>query len=220
MNWIRRYYQTHCSSGRIIRWHLLLVAVSGLCLAPAVVRGWSFNVKRLDEPVHADGEVSQDRAIPSQAAERLLDFTVTITATTSATNNVQIAFGCDNNPTDGELAAEEMDLIIGWDRGAWFIRPRGLRERYEYIPADGGETLKERTLKLRIGIAQHDTPVEITLEDETGVFSFPGLNLDPLPDWINPIGWDLLRVTVRGRDPRDEDIVVRFGADGTVIIVR
>jgi len=194
--------------------------VSGLCLAPALARGWTLNVKRLDEPVFADGEVSQDKAIPSQAADKLLDFMITITATTSATNNVQIAFGRDDNPTDGELAAEETDLIIGWDRGAWFIRPRGLRERYEYIPSDGGENLKERTLKLYLKIAQHNTPSAITLEDETGVFSFPGLNLDPLPDWFNPTGWDLLRVTVRGDDPRDEGIVVRFGADGTIVIVR
>ncbi|MCK9506417.1 MAG: hypothetical protein M0Q95_19830 [Porticoccaceae bacterium] len=208
------------SMSRFARLGIFFVAVSGLCLAPPMVRGWTLNVKRLGEPVYADGEVSQDKAIPPQAADKLLDFTVTITATTSATNNVQIAFGRDDSPMDGELAAEETDLIIGWDRGAWFIRPRGLRERYEYIPSDGGETLKERTLKLRIGIAQHDTPVELTLEDEAGVFSFSGLNLDPLPDWINPIGWDLLRVTVRGRDPRDEDIVVRFGADGMVIILR
>ena len=75
------------------------------------------------------------------------------------------------------------------------------------IPANAHENLRRFRL-------------ELALTDNEGAFSFEGLPLDPLPLWLTPENWNLLRVTVRGAAIAEEDVKVRFLPDGATIILR
>jgi hypothetical protein len=132
-------------------------------------------------------------------------------------NNVQVAFGRDNRPADGALAAEETDFIIGWECGECFIRPQGLRERYA-LPAAATNGTHTLTASIRVtsqGVCQ--PPV---FEDGSSAFAFPGLALTPFPGWLKPDLWTHLRVTVRGAAAANENVSAKFLPDGARIIIR
>ena len=132
---------------------------------------------------------------------------------------MQIAFGRDAEPLDSALAAEETAFIIGWDGGEWFLRPAGLKERFVHAPVSG-QTPQRRTLHSAIRVDAQGAPTDVEFSDDTGAFSFEGLPLDPLPLWLTPENWNLLRVTVRGAAIAEEDVKVRFLPDGATIILR
>jgi hypothetical protein len=86
----------------------------------------TLDVAQLPTPIFADREVSGDAALPASRLDRLRVFRLEMTFASTPSNNVQVAFGRDNRPADGRLAAEETDFIIGWDCGEWlpFLPPR------------------------------------------------------------------------------------------------
>ncbi|MDD5706663.1 MAG: hypothetical protein PHR35_12130, partial [Kiritimatiellae bacterium] len=120
----------------------------GLCalgmLLPALLPALTLDVPRLPAPTFADREVSADVGASGNPAGDLRVFTLSLSFDAAASNNVQAAFGADAAPLDNALAAEETALIVGWDAGEWFLRPRGLRERYAVAPADA-ETDRKST---------------------------------------------------------------------------
>jgi len=190
-------------------------------LASLVLPAWAItlDVPRLPAPIFVDREASGDSAIPANAHENLRRFRLELAFSATPSNNVQVAFGRDAEPLDGKLAAEETDFIIGWDSGEWFLRPAGLKDRHVYAPADG-LTARSRTLTAIITVSTRGTPKTITFSDDAGAFAFDGLALDPLPSWLAPENWNLLRVTVRGTEVAEEDAKVRFLPDGATIILR
>ena len=190
-----------------------------LLLLPLVAAAATLDVPRLPSPVFADREVSGDATLPTGIQDDLRRFRLELTFDATPSNNVQIAFGRDATPLDGLLAAEETAFIIGWDSGEWFLRPAGLKERFVHAPADG-QTPQRRTLRSAIRVDAQGAPTAVEFSDDTGAFSFEGLPLDPLPSWLAPENWNLLRVTVRGTDVAEEDIRVRFLTDGATIILR
>jgi hypothetical protein len=177
----------------------------------------TLDVAQLPAPVFADKEVSGDAALPASRLDRLRVFRLEMTFASTPSNNVQVAFGRDNRPADGMLAAEETDFIIGWDCGEWFIRPQSLRERFTFTPAvtNGTRTLTASIRVTPAGVFQ--TPV---FEDGGTAFTFTGLALSPFPDWLKPDLWTHLRVTVRGADVPEEDIKAKFAPDGVVVTIR
>ncbi len=179
----------------------------------------TLDVPRLPAPVFADREVSGDAALPASAQDNLRRFRLELSFAASPSNNMQVAFGRDAAPLDGKLAAEETAFIIGWDSGEWFLRPAGLKDRHGYAPADG-LTARSRTLTAIITVSTRGTPKTVTFADDAGAFAFDGLALDPLPSWLAPENWNLLRVTVRGTEVAEEDVKVRFLPDGATIILR
>jgi hypothetical protein len=183
--------------------------------APALM----LDVPRLPAPTFADREVSGDAAIPSNVRDNLRRFRLELAFNASPSNNVQVAFGRDATPLDGHLAAEETAFIIGWDSGGWFLRPAGLKERFVHAPADG-QTPRRRALHATIRINSKGLPTAVEFSDDTGAFAFDGLSLTPLPSWLTPENWNLLRVTVRGAAVAEEDARVRFLPDGATIILR
>ncbi len=193
----------------------LLVALSGGAAASAL----TLDIPRLPAPAFADREVCGDTVLPANAAENLLRFRIDLAFEAGPFNNVQVAFGRDAAPTDGQLAAEETDFIVGWDGGAWFLRPQGLRERHVFAPADG-QTPRRRALNACIAVDARGIPKTVTFGDDAGAFAFAELALDPPPAWLTPGNWDLLRVTVRGAEVAEEDVLVRFQPDGAAILVR
>ena len=191
-----------------------LTVLSLSALSAAAV---TLDVPRLPGPSAADGEVSGDSALPENRLEKLRVFRLEMTFDSTPSNNVQVAFGRDNMPADGKLAAEETDCIIGWDCGEWFLRPQGLRERYAFPPAAAGGT---RTLTAELRVNAQGDPGPAVFRDGASAFAFPGLALTPAPGWLRPDLWDCLRVTARGCDSTNETVSARFLPDGARIILR
>jgi len=175
----------------------------------------TLDVARLPEPSFSDREISEDAALPANRLDLLRVFRLEMTFESTPSNNVQVAFGRDNRPRDGKLAAEETDFIIGWDRGEWFLRPQGLRERYAFSPAAVGGT---RTLTAEIRVNAQGTPLPAVFRDGGAVFTFPGFALSPVPGWLRPGLWDCMRVTVRGGT--NGTVRARFLRDGATVILK
>ena len=178
----------------------------------------TLDVARLQEPVFADREASGDAALPGNRFDSLRVFRLELTFASTPSNNVQVAFGRDNRPADGKLAAEETDFIVGWDCGEWFLRPQGLRERFTYSPA--AVTGGTRMLTASIRVSGQGVPQSVTFKDGAAAFAFEGLALTPFPDWLKPDLWDSLRVTVRGSNPTNDTVKAVFAPDGARVIIR
>ena len=178
----------------------------------------TLDVPCLPTSAFADREAFGDTSIPPSACRDLRSFRIQLSFYATPTNNVQLAFGRDTEPLDGCLAAEETAFIIGWDSGNWFLRPVGLKERLTFVPTDA-QTARRRTLIASIRVNTQGTPTAVVFEDDAGAFTFDGFSLTPPPSWLVPKDWGLLRVTVRGADVAEEDVMVRFLPDGTLVII-
>ena len=193
---------------------LYLIALSASALSAAAV---TVDVPRLPAPAHANWEASADTAIPTNTTDNLRVFRLEMTFGATLSNNVQVAFGRDDLPADGFLETEETALIVGWDRGEWFLRPRGLRERYTFPSAVTNGT---RTLTADIRVSPQGAPRSVTFKDDEGVFTFDGLTLTAADDWLSPGQWTNLRVTARGATETNEIVSAKFMPDGARIIIR
>jgi len=196
---------------------LALTALSVSLAAVLPARAATFDVARLPAPSLADGEVSGDSALPADRPADPGTFRLELTFDATPSNNVQVAFGRDDSPADGALAAEETDLIVGWDCGEWFIRPRGLRERYAF-PASA--TNGAHTLTAAIRVTSRGVCLPPQFRDGAAAFTFGGPALTPFPAWLRPDLWTHLRVTVRGAAAANETVRARFLPDGARIIIR
>lgn len=167
-------------------------------------------------PVHADREVSQDAAVTGCGARtRLVDVELAFTATPS--NNVQIAFGPDLDG-DGRLSFGEARMTVGWDCGRWFIAPGDQARHFTYAPEGASTGSLHRTLRMSMRLNEAGIPLSLPFTDGGAPFTFDGLA--DVPDWVRPREWGALRLTARGRDPRDENALVKMRLDGNVIILR
>ena len=192
---------------------LLLLAT----LAAGVAGAVTLDVTRLPGPSFADREVSGDAALPANRLGLLRTFRLELAFDSTPSNNVQVAFGRDNMPADGALAAEETDFIVGWYCGEWFLRPQGLKERHTFSPAVTNGT---RTLTMEIPVSSQGAPKSVTFKDGAAVFTFSGLALSPVPEWLKPDLWTCLRVTARGYTGTNETVRARFLPDGARIILK
>jgi hypothetical protein len=196
-----------------------LSPILAVILMVLTVSAATYDVPRLPAPSHADREVSGDINLSRAAHDSERRFQLELTFTSSISNNVQVAFGRDTVTADGKLAAEETDVILGWDCGTWFLRPSGLQTNYVHTPADG-QVARSRTLKAAIRSDAQGVPRSVSFEDDLGALVFDGLALNPAPEWLTPMGWTLLRVTVRGADLADENLFARFLPDGATLIIK
>ncbi len=193
----------------------IMFVLSIAALSTAAV---TLDVARLPEPSFADREVSEDAALPANRLDLMRTFRLEMTFDSTPSNNVQVAFGRDNLPADGFLAAEETDCIVGWDCGEWFLRPQGLRDTHVFTPTNTAGT---RTLTMEIPVSPQGAPKSVTFKDGAGVFVFPELALSPFPDWLKPDLWTCLRVTVRGYgSATNASVRARFLQDGARILIR
>ena len=199
----------------------LLNTLLALAWAPslAVAAGTAaLEAPPLPAPAFADMEVSRDIPLgPAFAAQGpgADTFRVTLAFEGTATNSVQFALGRDAAPFDDALSASETAVIAGWDRGGWFLRPRGLTERFGAPDAAGAGP---KTLTLQIRRDGAGKPAAATLTAGGAPLAFPGLS--PVPEWLDPSGWDILRVTSRGTGAPDAAITVKRFPDGVTVIIK
>ena len=138
-------------------------------------------------------------------------FKFSLTCRTSATNNVQFAFGRDADD-DGILSLEESDLVVGWDCGKWFVQGGYDAERIETTVGTGdGQTLAW-TVRLSPRTA---TPVSVTATvDGTPVFGGVDAGM------FYRKNWNMFRLTGRGLADSAESPVVQLLPDSLTILMR
>ncbi len=138
-------------------------------------------------------------------------FDFTLSCHVSSSNNVEVAFGRDDNG-NGILELEEIDRIVGWDCGRWFTR-RGADG--VYVSETVGIAVGMRELCWELQVGPQGSPRSLhALAD--GVPVFVGMPLDSV---FNP-SWNMLRLTGRGLDASLESFTVSVKPYGTTIIMR
>ena len=108
----------------------------------------------------------------------------------SPSNNVQAAFGVDENH-DGVLSIEESEFTMGWDCGSWFVSGYGV-EFAEPAAVQFGRKSFSWSARLDEGGGL----CELIAKDGNAV-AFPSLT-NTIPEWICRRNWDTMRLTARG----------------------
>jgi hypothetical protein len=161
-------------------------AVTAAILAPAAER----LAGGLGAPTHADREVSATFALPppSERNWRL----ALAPAVMTASNRVEAALGFDAD-ADGALDDFEVSAVVGFDRGAWFVRGGGdgPEERWTAAPSPAGGPL---VLDIRLSGAGGAGGA--AFRDGGGPLAFAGL--PSAPAWLNPSAWNAVRLSARG----------------------
>jgi len=124
--------------------------------------------------------------------DRVLDVQLEFTA--SPSNNVQIAFGVDENE-DCVLSLEESECTLSWDCGAWFVTG------FESEVAEGAVSQTGRkTFSWRARLDPSGRLCELTAADgSTPVLTNLSANI---PAWVCRRSWNMVRLTARGEvDP-------------------
>ena len=170
----------------------------------------------------ADNEASVNAVIPEIFDKQSKTFKFSLTLNATLSNNVEIAFGTDQAVSGGQadeiLMHEETGLIVGWDCGRWFLRPKGLREFY--YSSVTNFVAGERTMSGVFRVDPEDNLYSLEFHDGEDSFTFQGLTISNCVDWLKPTEWDLLRVVSRGDDTDAENIKVSFNGDATLIIIQ
>ncbi len=166
----------------------------------------------------ADNEASVNAVIPEIFDRQSKTFKFSITLNATSSNNVEIAFGKNGIINDNKLTHEETDIIVGWDCGRWFLRPKGLREFYYSNVTNFAAG--ERTMSGVFRVDSEDSLYSMYFKDGEESFTFDGVTASNSVDWLKPAEWDLLKVVTRGDDTDAENIKVSFSGDNTLIIIR
>ncbi len=162
---------------------------------------------------YADTEVTTNVVVSGwqRGAEK---FTFSLSCIASPSNNVEAAFGEDVN-TNGVLEPEETDLIVGWNRGSWFIQNGTDGERFMVV-SSSVEDVKTLAWSYRLTAAPTPPRLEVTAD---GVTAFPALG-EESPGWLYRREWNLMRLTGRGLYNSGETFTVGTPLDSTAILFR
>jgi len=183
---------------------------------------------QLPEPVHADTEVWTN--VPcAQLLSDVREFEVVLDFTGTASNCVQVAFGCDENG-DGDLSWNEEGVVIGWRAGDYFIEDvkGGRRFREDgalgerALPAgseSGGQGLPAlpRRLMFRVAAGEDGAKSASVVCDGAAKFA-EALGGDL--QWLYRRDWNMAKVTRRGVDSPGEIVLVESDHGGMKFIVR
>ena len=161
----------------------------------------------------ADTEVMTNVVISSwQRGAAKFSFSLSCLATPS--NNVEVAFGADAN-ANGSLEPDETDLVVGWNRGNWFVQNGGDGERFSMAPTS---TENVKTLAWAYRLTAAPTPVRLSvMVDGTAAFSTLA---EESPEWLHRREWNLMRLTGRGLHDSGETFTVGTPLDPTAILFR
>ena len=172
-----------------------LIFVVAMSLVAAALGAATVAVAPLPTPEFADTEVATNVAFNVGRSDTKT-FEVRIEFSGTVSNNVQIAFGRDRD-SDGDLAPEESDLVLGWRRGRYFVEDVAESRR---VFAESAETADGRFLTMRVATDEAFRPKTVSFRTESGAcFDDVGV-----PDYLFSTNWNLAKVTRRGVDATAE----------------
>ena len=197
-------YNTKQMKAKVIVLLLIVISFAGVAMPTAL---------SLPPVACADTEVVTNIVISSwQRGVAKFAFSLSCLATPS--NNVEAAFGEDVN-ANGVLEPEEADLILGWNRGAWFVQNGTDGERLSLV-STSVEDVKTLVWSYRLSAASTPARLEVTMD---GVAAFSELS-EVSPEWLHRREWNLMRLTGRGLYDSDETFTVGTPLDPTAILFR
>ena len=186
--------------------------VAILAILPAVAFG--VTVESLPPPQFIDTEVSATHRLDQAGIVNFLDFSLVFNGT--ASNNVEVAFGCDANG-DNKLAVHETEVIVGWRCGRYFIENFRSGETLEETNVGTNGVARSLDWHYRVrGNKQHLKT--FTATNEVGA-AFLDLTATK-PGWIYNGDWNLMQMVARGVDVQDEHFEVDVRANGTTVILK
>ena len=147
-------------------------------------------VSPLPSPAYADTEVVTNVAFNVWRSDTKT-FEVRIEFSGTVSNNVQIAFGRDRD-SDGDLAPEESDLVLGWRRGRYFVEDvAGECRRFAEASELADHT---RFLHMTVMNGKNLAPKTASFISESGV-CFADIGAQ---SYLFSTNWNLAKVTRRG----------------------
>lgn len=164
-------------------------------------------------PDRPDTESATNAVLPRATMRRARTLRTVLSLHATPSNNVEIAFGASDR-ADGSLPPGDEELAFGWENGAWFLASP--TNRLRAVHSDLAET---RTLVFDLRVEDDGTPTGLSIRDDAGPVPFPSFS-ERLPAWLFSRDWNVVRLTVRGTDPRDETLAVRLDADGSLLLLR
>ena len=174
-------------------------------------------VARVDAPppVNVNGEAHAAKPVPKMSpTARMVKITLSLGA--SPANGAAVTLG---KTWQGSLPEpDKIAVILGYDRGEWHIRGDRLRKRFTDTavnPSSAGP----RTLVARVRLDPDGAPVNVAFSSDGQSVSFAGMEADALLPWLDPRGWESVRVTARG-GASNVFAEVRYIADGSLLIMR
>ena len=166
-------------------------------------------------PLFADTESATHAPLrrATLARARLVRAELSLFAT--ASNNVEVAFGAVRDGNGALLPGDET-FAFGWENGAWFVASATNRVDAPAV----GTNAAQRAIALSIRLRADGSPLSFEAR-EAGATNelFASIAAAP-PSWLFSRGWDTVRLTARGTDPRDEAAALRLDADAGVLILR
>ena len=155
----------------------------------AVASAKEFVVPLMSTSSYADTEVTTNIAINTQRFD-VKEFALNIFFETASSNNIQVAFGRDENE-NGILSFSETDAVYGYRNGKSVIEDVKNAVRYEEDLADGS-----RNFNIKMRMKKDYTPKEFSASVGTSQI-FTDFSSD-VPSWLYRPDWNLMRVTRRG----------------------
>jgi len=144
-----------------------------------------FTVPQLPESPYDDTEIATNFVF-SADFDKARMFNVTLDFEATATNTLELAFGVDDD-SNGELAWNETDFILGWRCGEWFCRDMALDAGHSVAASTG-----QKQFCWTLGLNSDMTPLSLSVRD--GSVSIPF----PVSAGMFSPEWNVCRVTARG----------------------
>ena len=165
--------------------HLTLLA----SLFPFAALARTFNVSPLPLSPYADTEVTTNVAINAQRFD-VKEFGLNISFEAASSNNIQVAFGCDEDE-NGILSFSETDAVYGYRNGRCVIEDVKNAVRFEEVVTDG-----RANFSIRMRMRKDYTPKEFSASVGSSQI-FTDFSSE-VPSWLYQPKWNLMRITRRG----------------------
>jgi len=167
----------------------LILAFSFAFILSAVASAKEFVVPPMSASSYADTEVTTNIAINTQRFD-VKEFALNIFFEAASSNNIQVAFGCDEDE-NGILSFSETDAVYGYRNGRCVIEDVKNAVRYEEVVADG-----RANFNIRMRMRKDYAPKEFSTSVGTSQI-FTDFSSD-VHSWLYQPKWNLMRVTRRG----------------------
>jgi len=149
--------------------------------------------------------------------EHTRSFKIVLSLDATPSNNVQVAFGVDED-ADRLLSEEETELTLGWDCGGWFVASAEHMNRFTATPSENMGLRRE--ISFTVHLESNDSPDRLDTFGNGIPITFAGLDDASPPEWLFSKTWNVLKVTARGVDMHNDHVSVRFNIDPVIFLLR
>lgn len=191
----------------------MLRALTILLLLCAAANAAEVALPPAPPPAHFDTESVTNAPLPQGMMERARIFRANVSLWATPSNNVELAFG-NSRGGDGVLPPGDESLAFGWENGAWFLASPTNRLRSATT-----NDAAQRSFSFQLRVREDGSPFSLSVADSVSGGLFPDVTNAP-PAFVFSRDWDVVRLTVRGTDERNESLSVRLDTDAGILILR